>query len=239
MVKPATRLTNMIRKEYSDPVTAQSVAGIGVLNPSAQALTRSVFFVPAQWWVSWGLFGARTLGSVRQPHGSRHPLCSFDRGGFLDPEEYFVMTIDFQSIPTLVASEEFPRSLLPAVLFAASQRLIQEDSRSEPASPDLRDQILEMIVSSGPDGIGERDIVSRCWGFRKLSKTLRKAVVCDLQNAGDVLFHKRINKTTGRVSRVLIASSIARNVEMLKHVEVASQHFNASNGAASGEMLRC
>lgn len=32
MEKPATRLTNMIRKEYSDSFTAQSVAGVSLLN---------------------------------------------------------------------------------------------------------------------------------------------------------------------------------------------------------------
>ena len=59
-------LTTLRSRVYASPVAHHGRPGLASWKPSAKALTRSAFFAPAvPWRVTWGLFGARFLGTVR------------------------------------------------------------------------------------------------------------------------------------------------------------------------------
>ena len=139
-----------------------------------------------------------------------------------------------------IASDDFPFDLLPDVLSAVAARLSSVD-RDEPlqARREIESSVLAAITSAGDAGVSRRYLIHNCWGYRSLANSDRDSLVLKLMSGHGVSEVARRSEETGRLSRVLVAGSCSsRNDEVMRNDEGCSHHFNASNDADSGEMLR-
>ena len=147
-------------------------------------------------------------------------------------------------IPSLIASDDFPMILLPAVLSAVSMRLAtgsldETEACQASTQKSVESLVLGAILAADAEGLSRRHLIHHCWGYRSLNNNDRGMLIQKLMDDHGVVEIARRSEETGRLSRVLVAGSCrSRNDEVMRNDDGCSHHFNASNDAASGEMLR-
>ena len=153
------------------------------------------------------------------PVGHRRVLLVLRDNGTFEAKQVPDSAVMFapEDLPNILAdstSGVFSRSLLPAIIGAAAERLAGLHPAARPHSinstwpiepPSIYDQVLMRVTAAKGQGLAVRELVSGCWAFRNLTSADRAKLINQMLQDQVLVEIGTTNKTGPRGKRLVAA----------------------------------
>lgn len=153
------------------------------------------------------------------PVGYRRVLLILRDNGTFEAKQVPDSAVMFapEDLPNILAdstSGVFSRSLLPAIIGAAAERLAGLHPAARPHSinstwpiepPSIYDQVLMRVTAAKGQGLAVRELVSGCWAFRNLTSADRAKLINQMLQDQVLVEIGTTNKTGPRGKRLVAA----------------------------------
>jgi prophage antirepressor-like protein len=158
------------------------------------------------------------------PVGHRRVLLVLRDNGTFEAKQVPDSAVMFapEDLPNILAdstSGVFSRSLLPAIIGAAAERLAGLHPAARPHSinstwpiepPSIYDQVLMRVTAAKGQGLAVRDLISSCWAFRNLSSEDRTKLITQMIQDQAIVEIATTNKTGPKGKRLVAAKLVVR-----------------------------
>jgi len=153
------------------------------------------------------------------PVGHRRVLLVLRDNGTFEAKQVPDSAVMFapEDLPQILAdstSGVFSRSLLPAIIGAAAERLAGLHPAARPHSinstwpiepPSIYDQVLMRVTAAKGQGLAVRELISGCWAFRNLTSADRAKLINQMLQDQVLVEIGTTNKTGPRGKRLVAA----------------------------------